>query len=315
MDVSGLSDEAVAWRSTPAGAANAAARIGLPPERAAGIQAAAQAEVGRRARRGRKSVSPRKSWDGGGLDGSPGVLREFLTDQLTLMSLGVVLGAIRALVYPTRRPVALTPVPRAPTPPWPAIPEWLTEPDFPSAAAYADRADYVEAVDAWMSDPAVRARTRAEGIQSCGAEAWEELGGALDAADERRARSISVRTAAVSAYSQWQVGTLGGYLAPVACYDLDRGIIALMNMASAAHLAGHLQALVAARGSDARRLRLAAMGAEGREVLALWPRAGELERGAPRGKWPLPQPPAEKRGDTETAEVVAGTGVKPPGGK
>ena len=292
MDVSGWSDEAVAGAATPAGAARAAASMGLSPDRVAGIMSAAQAEVARRPRRVRKFVSSRKA-RGGGRDGSPGVLREFLTDPLTLMSLGIVLGAIRALARGPRRPAALTPVPRAATPPRPPLPEWLVEPEFPSAAAYADRADYVQAVGDWMADPAVRARTRDEGIHSHGAEAWEEIGGALGVADERRARSISVRTAAVSAYSRWQVGVLGGYLAPGACYDLDRGIIALCNMSSPAHLAGHLQALLAARGSDARRLRLAAMGAEGREILALWPRAGELERGAPRGRWTLP-PPSEK---------------------
>ena len=117
---------------------------------------------------------------------------------------------------------------------------------------------------------------------------------------------MSVQVAAISAYSRWQSGDLGGYLAPAACYDLDRSVVAYMNMSTPDHARDALRALEAARGSEARRMQIAKIAAEGREVLRLHPGAWWLVCGAPRGKWPLPVP--EIRDDTKADAGTVASG-------
>jgi hypothetical protein len=237
-----------------------------------------------------------------------------MRDPLTLGVLSILVSAIRIVTRPRPLPVSRTPIPRPPAPPRPLIPDHLPEPDFPAVAAYEDRDGYVSAVAAWMSDPAVRARTRAEGIHSYGVELWDEIGGKLDADGERRSRAMSVQVSALAAYTRWQTGELGGRLAPGACYDLDRHLIAFANMSTPAHLADALRTLVAAKGSEARRLRFSAMATEGREILKLHLGADWLVRGTPRGKWPLPASPEIRDDAKSDADQPAGSVVKPPGG-
>jgi hypothetical protein len=313
MEMAGWSDEAVAGAASLAGSVDAAERMGLPPAQAAGLRAAALVEQGKRAKRG-KSVSPRRSARGYQSPGPAAILVDLMRDPLTLGAISVLVSAIRMVGRPRPLPVIRTPVSRPLTPPRPLIPHHLPEPDFPIAGAYEDRADYVSAVAAWVSDPAVRARTRAEGIHSYGADLWDEVGGKLDADDERRSWAMSVQVAAVVAYSRWQVGGVGGYLAPAACYSLDRTVIAFCNMSTPDHTHSALRALEGAKGSDARRMQIAKIATEGREILKLHPGAWWLVPGAPRGKWPIPAPP-EIRDDTKAdVGAVAGAGIKPPGG-
>ena len=189
MEMGGWSDDAVAGAASAAGAEAAAARMGLPPGQAAGVRAAAQAELGKRGKRRGKTMWPRKPSIR--MPCPPAILRDLMRDPLTLGALSVLVTALRMVTRPRRSaPLPRTPVPRPPKPPRPRNPDHLPEPDFPSAAGYDDRADYVSAVGAWMSDPAVRARIRADGIHSYGVELWDEVGGKLEADDERRSRAI-----------------------------------------------------------------------------------------------------------------------------